>query len=76
MGTLGFLTPFDVAQYQSCLTQVPFFREILTKTLGSKIKVCDECDRCPAGRMAAMPILHCAAAPGMPDSGVRRAADS
>ena len=23
MGTLGFLTPFDVAQYQSCLTQVP-----------------------------------------------------
>ena len=22
MGTLGFLTPFDVAQYQSCLTQV------------------------------------------------------
>lgn len=26
MGTLGFLTPFDVAQYQSCLTQVPATR--------------------------------------------------
>ena len=23
MGTRGFLTPCDVAQYQSCLTQVP-----------------------------------------------------